>query len=162
MRQHRPAEAELAAGLRLRPAEAGDVRRLYDWRNDPVARAMSRSGAPIAFEDHVRWFEAALADAHMLLLVAEVEGEPVGVVRFSHGEAWETHVAIAPHKRGQGLASAVLCRGIEALQRSRAAKSLIAYIRPDNRPSLAAFERAGYRRDGETEGMLVLRLDIAS
>jgi hypothetical protein len=43
----------------VRDAQMADAALMHAWRNDPRVREASRQSAPIAYEDHVRWLEAA-------------------------------------------------------------------------------------------------------
>jgi RimJ/RimL family protein N-acetyltransferase len=133
--------------LRLRDAEPGDARLLFEWANDPVARAQSFTQASIPWEDHERWFARKLADARCVLLVAEdAQGRPVGQVRFDLGEdaCAIISVAVAPEQRGQGYGGATIAQACEALRLRRGAMKVLAYIRVDNLASQRAFSRAGF------------------
>jgi UDP-2,4-diacetamido-2,4,6-trideoxy-beta-L-altropyranose hydrolase len=133
--------------LKLREAEPRDVRLLFDWANDPAARAQSFTQATIPWEDHERWFARKLADARCLLLIAEdAQGRPVGQVRFDVGEDASAiiSVSMAPEQRGRGYGAAAIAQACEALRARRGALTVLAYIRPDNLASQRAFSRAGF------------------
>lgn len=75
----------LAGGeIEIREANEGDSQKLFEWRNHPNIRAVSRNTAPIVWEDHQRWFNSILADKNRSLLIGEVDGKTVGVVRFDN------------------------------------------------------------------------------
>lgn len=133
--------------LTLREAGANDARLLFDWANDPVARAQSFTQATIPWQDHERWFTRKLADARCLLLIAEdAQGQPVGQVRFDLGEDASAiiSVSMAPEQRGQGYGAKAIALACEALRARRGALTVLAYIRPDNLASQRAFSRAGF------------------
>ena len=71
-----------AAALVARPATLQDARQLWQWRNDPVTRAGSRSSAEVAWEDHLRWLTASLTRTDRILLVVEDAMGLVGTVRW--------------------------------------------------------------------------------
>lgn len=129
----------------IRPATLADAARLLAWRNDPVAREQSRQHRPIAWEDHLAWLTASLDRADRRVLVAEADGQPVGVVRWDAGDdgAWEASVTIDPARRGHRLGLAALAAAERALPSSRPL-ALEATIHRDNAASLAVFAQLGY------------------
>lgn len=139
--------------LRLRPATSADSDRLLAWRNDPDARAASRSTDPVGAEDHERWLAAVLADPGRDLLIVERGGDPVGQLRFDAlgDDAFEISVALAPDVRGAGDGTRAIAAGLTWLWRVRpAARRVVAAVREDNDASLRAFARAGFRDGGTT------------
>jgi RimJ/RimL family protein N-acetyltransferase len=128
-----------------RPATPADSEALLTWRNDPDTRANSVSSDPVEPEAHADWLARVLNDPDRVLVIGEdAAGVAIGMVRFdlSSGCA-ETSINLAPTARGQAL-SAPLLRAAEHWITGRATV-LLAAIKPTNRPSIRAFERAGYR-----------------
>lgn len=147
----------------LRVATPEDCDRVLAWANDPATRAASFRSAPIARADHERWFASSLENPGRSLFIAELEGEPVAVVRFDHsgpGSA-ELSLNIAPARRGQRLSVPVL---LAAGRRARALglARLVARIRPANEASLRSFGGAGFRLTGREElaGQDALRYEL--
>lgn len=133
--------------LTLRDAAPGDVRLLFDWANDPVARAQSFTQATIAWQDHEHWFARKLADARCLLLIAEnAQSQPVGQVRFDLSDDGSAiiSVSMAPEQRGKGYGAAAIARACDELRARHGARTVLAYIRADNLASQRAFARAGF------------------
>lgn len=138
-----------AAGPRVvtRPARPADCRRVFEWANDPETRQASFRSEPIPFAEHRRWYAESLSGDRRILRIAELEGTPVGLVRFDRdaedsGTA-EIGINIAPEHRGRRLAAPIL-----AVARSDAAalgfRLLVARIKSGNRRSVRAFERAQF------------------
>jgi RimJ/RimL family protein N-acetyltransferase len=94
-------------GLRaiaFRPAAREDAERLFQWRNDAATRAASIQPGPVAWDVHLAWLERSLAAEDRRLLVAELDGAPIGTVRFDRqGAGWSMSWTVAPERRGQGL-----------------------------------------------------------
>jgi RimJ/RimL family protein N-acetyltransferase len=108
----------------VRRARADDCERMFEWRNHPQVRAVSRNTAPLARSGHEAWFAAVLADSSRMLLIGEVSGEPVGVVRFDIAdETAEVSIYSVPGRDRQG-------RGTELLL---AAERMLCDARPDIR-----------------------------
>lgn len=152
--------------LVLRPAHADDAARLFAWANDPVARAVSFRDAPIAWETHVAWLSAALADPRRRLYVAEQGGAAVGTARLDR-DASDAHVAVvslnvAPEARGRGVGRALLDALADAA-RALGFTRLRAFVKASNEASARAFVATGYARVAEVtiEGAPALRFERA-
>jgi RimJ/RimL family protein N-acetyltransferase len=147
----------LPAVLDLRPATIDDVDRTFEWANDPTTRSSSFSPAPIPREGHERWWRALLVDPMASAYIGEVDGEPMGLVRFEGDPGFAVvSVVVAPSHRGRGLAAELIAAGSRADGRS-----INAYVITDNVASAKAFTAAGYRPQGRVvlRGREALRLD---
>jgi len=141
----RVASSMREALLSLRPATRADARLLHDWRNDLVTRASSFTTAPVPWEDHVAWLDRALApSSDTRLLVGELDGSPVGVVRLQRaGVSATISVTVAPEARSRGLAAPIIRAAMRAA-RDLDLERVEAYIRPENIASRRAFSAAGF------------------
>jgi RimJ/RimL family protein N-acetyltransferase len=138
-------------GIRVRRAEAGDCRILFEWANDAAVRQASFASAAISWDEHSRWFAEKMRDRASMILMFE-EGDPAGTVRFQFkdgGDA-EISVTVAPEFRGQGLAAHFLERAVEFAFEHSAVERIQAFIRTGNRVSAKAFEQAGFFLVGTT------------
>ena len=93
------------SGIQLRRAEIEDSRSIFDWRNDPVVRAASRSDNIISWAGHEDWFAGVLKSPDRLLIIGERDGSAVGVVRFDVSDQHaEISIYLVPgnHPRGEG------------------------------------------------------------
>jgi len=141
--------------LLLRPATSGDALDILRWRNDPHTRSMSRDTSVIDVDAHLAWFAKALQDPSRLLLVAEAEGEKLGMVRFDEVDGcWEVNINLAPEVRGQGLGAPLLKAGLSHFAERRPMVAVEAEIRPENAASIRIFESAGFRALPPEGGLL--------
>jgi UDP-2,4-diacetamido-2,4,6-trideoxy-beta-L-altropyranose hydrolase len=147
LREASLSRSEMApAGLVIRPALPEDARSVWNWRSDPVARAMSVNDQAIPWETHRIWFEDRLASPDTVMLIGSVSDQAIGVLRFDRcGDAAEVSIAIAPERRGQGWGRFLLRRGCEMIERKGFARALEALIRPENKASQRLFAAAGFR-----------------
>lgn len=140
-----------ALDIDLRPATADDCRTFFTWANDTAVRAASFDSNPIEWETHQRWFAAKLHDPRCRLYVARYNDCDLGPVRFeSTDEAAIISLSVAPAARGKDLAAALILRAVEQIFRDIPTTAVHAYIKPDNGPSLRAFQIAGFAYDGDT------------
>ena len=141
------------AEIAVRPASPGDGEFVWECRNDPAARAVSRSVEPIPLADHLAWFTARLERSETRFLIVEAAGEPAGYVRFERGDVeTEISIALAPKARGRGVGSQAIRAAPEAEAEQHTAP-IAAYVKEDNTASLAAFRRAGFDDDTVSEGL---------
>jgi len=137
--------------LSLRPARREDCKLLWEWVNDPTVRDFAFSSESIPWDDHVEWFYSRLAQSDCFIFIAVDDRDlPVGQVRFDlqGGHEAEIHVSVEKRKRGLGFGTLIIERGVEQLFRKTIVRTVHAFIKPDNRTSIAAFERAGFKRLG--------------
>jgi RimJ/RimL family protein N-acetyltransferase len=154
----------------LRPATAADCDLIWAQRNEESARAASVSTDPIPLSDHRSWYALALADPCITLLVAEDPpgGTPLGHVRLTRrpptADTATISLVVDLAARGRSVGPAILRAATAWARTQYGLDAILALIRPDNAPSLRAFERAGYRHLGDRgeRGVLVreFRLDL--
>ena len=132
----------------IRRATPDDALEVLIWRNDPLTRAMSRTQDEVEQQAHLAWFSRALDDGASTLLIGEVGGDKIGMVRFDHGAATEVSININPLCRGRGLGHELLS---EAL--TWATGDLLAVIKDENLTSRRLFERAGFELQETTDGL---------
>jgi len=172
--------AEATLNLRLRPATQKDLERTFAWANDPDTRTASFRSALIERTVHQLWLSSSLERPDRKLWIAELDGEPIAVLRLdlcegacgegagassagaSDAGAWaEVGLNLAPERRGQGLSGAVLAAGLRAA-RDLGLTRLVARIRPSNERSIRCFTRAGFRAAGQEQvaGQAALRYEL--
>jgi N-acetylneuraminate synthase len=139
----------------LRRARPDDARAVWRWNNDASARAVSLNSADIPWPDHERWFAARVADPKVRLWIVERAGQSCGVIRI---ERDAVSIALAPEVRGQGVGALALEQAWQRHVGETGARSVEAWILPENVASLRAFERAGFvqRREEVVQGRKVL------
>jgi len=94
----------------IRIAKQDDSERLLVWRNHPAIREVSRNADVINSDEHYRWFNALLNDPNKVLLIGQLHGVPVGVIRFDiHDDQAEISIYLVPDAKGS-------CRGRDLLQ----------------------------------------------
>lgn len=150
--------------ITLKPADPApdseDCRAVWEWRNDPVTRQMSRTTELIPWESHKRWYEKFARSPQTSLLIASIDGAPACMVRFdtlSPG-ACELHINLNPALRGKRhggpILAAACAYGFERLN----FHTIDANIKVENLPSIKIFEGCGFVRQGEHAGMLTYKL----
>ena len=142
----RVVRAMLGPEVAMRPATEADARDVFDWRNAAEVRRHSRNGTPIDWEDHRRWFAAALADPARVLLVGSVAGSPAGVVRYDlAGDSAEVSIYLTPGQTGRGTGRALLAAAERWLVHNRPAiRFVLAEVLTDNAVSHRLFAGSGF------------------
>jgi RimJ/RimL family protein N-acetyltransferase len=153
----------MAPHLVLREATPADEAQLLRWRNDVEARRQFFSRHEVSPADHRRWLAGKLADREATrLLVAEVDGRPIGQARVdrTHADVGEISVAVDGDFRGRGFGAQLIAAATERAASELGLQRVEARIKASNVASRHAFERAGYgnerteARDGEQQVVL--------
>ena len=154
----------LDARLRLRSVQTQDARLLWRWANDPETRRMSFSTARIPWQSHLVWFDTKLHDPNCRLYVGVTASEqPVGQVRAElRGRDATVSVSVDHRLRGKGYGSDLIRKAVERLLRDGRVGKVQAFVKPGNRASLIAFERAGFRTAGraKVEGQEAVLMEV--
>jgi RimJ/RimL family protein N-acetyltransferase len=146
-----PASTDGTDALTIRTASAEDAEFFWRWANDAETRRWSFQSAPIAWETHVAWLDAKLADPSKRVFIVGDGATPKAVVRFepSGEDAAVVSVVVDPDARGRGWGTRALEVSCRTAASELALKRVDAFIKPDNTASLVVFERAGFARIAE-------------
>ncbi len=138
--------------LRLRPAQEGDIRLLWEWANDAGVRAAAFSSTPIPWEQHESWFTSKMRDPACHILIAEDgQGRAIGQLRtdWRSSEDAEIDVSVSSECRGEGYGRVLIDLGVNRALAERRAARLHAFVKPENQASRRSFELAGFGSLGE-------------
>jgi UDP-2,4-diacetamido-2,4,6-trideoxy-beta-L-altropyranose hydrolase len=137
----------LRTELAVRRAEISDTALMFNWRNDPRTRVVSRNTEQIDPQSHASWVDRTLADPNRCLLIGSIGGLGVGVVRFDRLNDDETEVSLYldPELHGLGLGASLLSAGEGFLATLGGhVFRIIASVREENLASQRLFESCGY------------------
>lgn len=137
----------MAKSLDLRRAGPDDCEGIYRWRNAVETRRFSGDPEPITYETHVAWYRKMLSDQNHEILIGELDGIPVGVIRFDRENEHATvSVYLIPGNEGRGLGKRLIHQGTCWIAEHWSIKVIVAEIHPENVASVAAFEAVGFRK----------------
>ncbi len=133
--------------IEMRRASISDSPKLFEWRNHPTIRSVSKNSGSIAWESHQLWLTTVLADNDRELLIGYIKDEPVGVVRFDkEGDAAEASIYLVPEGGFTGQGSSLLLSAERWLKKNRSdIKCVRACVLGGNEPSKRLFLAAKYR-----------------
>ncbi len=137
------------AEIRLRLAEVEDEAWLLALQQQPATRRYALNSQVPNASEHARWFAMILDDEDRMLMVIDVDGEAVGMVRLDRKlgsrTIFEISIAIDERRHGERIASGALA----LVRRLAPGADLLATVLPQNEKSLALFAAAGYRPEGD-------------
>lgn len=136
-----------------------DSELLLKWRNDPDTRKNSINTAEVSPEDHARWFRNMMINRPQELLIATIEGEAVGSLRFDWDEkhdSCEISFTVAPEHRGKGIGFAMVENFIHDMENVR----LVAKVKASNPASKRIFEKLGFHTIGNDKELLLYAKDL--
>lgn len=131
-----------------------DSHAIYHLSNAPDVVAVSTRGKTFAWAEHVEWYDRRIKDS--LILIAEVDGQFVGYVRWGkveNKEEAEVAIAVAEPYRRKGYALDALTRSEGRCKARFGNVTLVALVLVGNDASAALFEKAGYKLVGWEERM---------
>lgn len=133
--------------VKVRLVTKQDERNIYEWRNHPSIRACSRNQNVLEWESHQGWFQKALQNQDIIMLIAERSQTPIGVIRYDvQGEQAEVSIYLIQNENNKGLGSAVLeCSEIWIKSNRPDLKRLNANVLVNNYASHRLFEKASYQ-----------------
>ncbi len=138
--------------LKIRPVSDDDCRLLWEWVNEPKGRVFAFNPETVSWEDHQEWFRRKRSDPNCSIFVlVDEKASPVGQVRFDLGPDNTAAIAItigADH-RGLGYGTEAIRLVCDHLRRNSSAETAAAYIKPNNAPSIRAFQKAGFSHQGK-------------
>lgn len=142
----RVAAALAGAVLTLRLATPDDAQLLFDGRNAEAVRRWSLDSGAIDWSQHVNWLDASLRNPQRLLLVAEADDGPVGVLRYDlRGFEAEVSLYLLEGRFGLGWGRALLAQGGAFVAAHWPQMTAItAQVLPANQPSMNVFRDAGF------------------
>ncbi len=150
--------------MKLRTATDADSQDIWEWKNDPLTREMSRDPTPVPRDAHDRWFAAVQQDENRVIFVAvdTQTGEKIGMVRFDADPASgtaETSINLNPAMRGRGLATPLLRHAVDHY--AQASDSVLrAEVKSANTASIRVFGNAGFEECCEDRGIKTFRRAI--
>jgi UDP-2,4-diacetamido-2,4,6-trideoxy-beta-L-altropyranose hydrolase len=139
-----------AMGVRVvdvRQATPMDSGKIFDWRNDPAVRSVSRDSQSVERSAHEKWFTDVLANPDQVLLIGRHGGDDIGVVRFDvDNGAAEASIYLAPERHQKGSGADLLLAAESWLNENRDdVRTIEATVLRDNERSRGLFEACGYR-----------------
>lgn len=138
---------------------SSDSKLIWEWRNDPITREMSRTTNEISWDSHKLWYEKRSNKDG--LLMAELGGVPMCMVRLDtledtgieqEHERAEISINLSPDYRGKGLSSKILKEAL-LYAKGQHIKNIIAEIKTVNTASIKLFEKHGFVLQQEEDGL---------
>ncbi len=145
--------ARVAAFMRrsnvaVRAATTADKEALLRWRNDPRIRKASRNNEVVHEAAHAQWLEHVLSTPERHLLIGEINGAPLGVVRYDGGpSSTELSIYVAPDGDTAGGGLALLLAAQAWVRQHHPERFPIsAEVLEGNEASHQLFRNAGFTR----------------
>lgn len=135
--------------LTIREINSEDKNITFEWANDELTRQNSFDCNPISFETHSTWFDSKINNKNSFYFIGELNGTPVGLVRFdTKDNKLIIGITISQKYRGQGFSSKLL-RDACAIVREQSKLPIVALIKKENIPSLKSFDKVGFKFQNE-------------
>ena len=132
--------------LSFRNVEKRDSELLWIWANDSTVREQCYNPEAIPWESHAQWFLKKIADPDVLMLMLELDGCPVGQVRYDCDKT-VAHIGFSIERkfRGLGFGSRIIKDSLEAAFSTLDVDSIQAEVFVDNAASNRVFSECGFQ-----------------
>lgn len=133
--------------IEIRLARPEDSENLFQWRNHPCIREVSRNTTVIDWQNHQNWFTSVMASSEKILLIGQRSKSPVGVVRFDkqNNEA-DISIYVVPESALPGTGGSLLLSAEQWLTANYPnIHKIRAYVLGGNERSQRLFTGAGYQ-----------------
>ncbi len=147
--------------MKIRFAGLEDAEDLFRWRTDPATMKFSLSEEKIELGSHLKWFRESLANKKRVIMIAELDGEKAGMVRFDETDDKSSviSIAVSPEMRGKGIGTELLGLGCSTYLKNWKNKTILATIKKINVISIKLFTRCGFKTRSEDDEKIVMGLD---
>jgi RimJ/RimL family protein N-acetyltransferase len=150
----------------LKEASEQDVLLYFDWVNEKIVRENSFDSRPILLDQHKRWFSNKIKDPNSLMMVAYLNQEAVGQVRFDQTDEgiYEIGFSVAKNWRGFGLGSEMIKIGVaDFIKKKPNYHKIIAKVKKENEPSKKVFAKSGFTLStAQSDTLVVYYIDSKS
>ncbi|MBT5956057.1 MAG: UDP-2,4-diacetamido-2,4,6-trideoxy-beta-L-altropyranose hydrolase [Candidatus Marinimicrobia bacterium] len=135
--------------IEIKRAGKDDSKNIFEWRNNPKIRDVSRNSVLISWEEHQRWFDAVLADTNRVFVIGTSGNEMVGVVRFEiENDVAEVSIYLVPEGGFSGHGRNLLLSAEQWLKSNRSEIKMInASVLGKNEASKNLFLNSNYHID---------------
>ncbi len=133
--------------INLRKAAMEDCASLHIWRNAEETRRYIFGTDPIPLDAHRKWFKDSVENPNRIILIGEIDGVPVGVLRYDvTGLDALISVYLVPGTQGQGIGTQLVRVGSLWLKENLPQVLTVkADVMSSNVASMKAFINAGYK-----------------
>jgi len=133
----------------LRTANIGDSQFFFDLRTLPQYEEFFYAKKPISFSQHSQWFQARIESMRHFYMVAELNEQLMGYVRFEplcFPDVFEIGFILHPDFLGKGFASEMLVKAISLLDILIGGRKplIFASVLKSNHASLRVLYKVGF------------------
>lgn len=135
--------------IHFRFAKESDIDLYYEWTNDQLVRSNSFNQNKVEYSNHVKWFLNKLNSPECFFyLFYNAENKPVGQVRIDKNEnEIVIGISIDEKFRGKSLGCEMLLKSTNDYLKKHSDSTITAYIKIENKASLAIFKKAGFSNE---------------
>ncbi len=137
---------KINSGIILKLATVQHLDITFEWASDPDIRRYAVNKENIQYENHRSWFINKIKAAQCLYLIAEMNHQPIGSIRFDINDEKEATISylLDPRFHGRGLGRLLLYEGAKTLLKKRQVDKISGLVFKENIPSMKAFSHLKY------------------
>jgi len=132
--------------IQIRKATLSDTELVFNWANDTIMRKFSINSKKIEWCSHINWFNDKINSTSYLLIAENINGVPVGQIRFDYYENYYLIDFYISHDfRGKGYGKLLLKKGMDYVVSKNGSIAFKALVNEKNTPSIKSFLAEGFR-----------------
>jgi RimJ/RimL family protein N-acetyltransferase len=138
--------AKINSGIILKVATEEHLDITFEWASDTSIRRYSVNKETIQYVNHRAWFINEIKTADCLYLIAEINHQPIGSVRFDINEKQEAIISylLDAKFQGKGFGRHLLFEGEKMLLKNRKVVKISGLVFKENIASIKAFSYLRY------------------
>lgn len=130
----------------LRSVSKEDIKKIYEWRNNPRIRQKMFDTSKLNFDNHILYWNKRLADKNVFSYIIVSGSHDVGLAKLDFFDGYyEVDIFISPDSQGMGIGTKAIKLLIK-LAKKKMIKKLVARVKPSNEASKKIFEKCGFKR----------------
>lgn len=149
--------AKINNNVQLTIASAKHLDITFEWASDPNIRRYAVNKEAIQYDDHRSWFMKKIEANNCLYLIAEINNQPIGSIRFDINEAEEATISylLDTKYQGKGLGRLLLYEGVKALLKNKKIVKITGLVFKDNIASMKAFSHLKYTKIDQDDATVI-------
>lgn len=150
--------SKLNYGIEFSIANDGDLIDAFNWVNNENIRTFSFNKNKVSLEEHKNWFSKKIRDRNCLYLIANIDDNKVGSIRFDVINSKYAQISYLLHSdwHGRGLGLQLLFRGANVFfEKFKNVKEVRGLVLKENKASLKLFNNLGYSTLKEDDQSIV-------
>ncbi|MBU0469186.1 MAG: GNAT family N-acetyltransferase [Candidatus Omnitrophica bacterium] len=135
----------LMESVKIEEATKDDRDIVFKFSNEPTARQLTFSPAPLDYDNHIKWYADYLLNKNLIIYLLKLGNENIGVLKYKidNNEA-VIGIVLKPALRGLGLGNLIIKKSTDNFILEHPNITIVAEIKSSNIASIKSFKKADF------------------